>query len=437
MSLTGQQLLTGVSSFIGDNFSSSTTSAGSVTTLVDTALRKYGGEDWLRGWYLRITEAAHGSLYDVRRITAFAAASGTCTVVPAFTATIGAGVDYELHRYDPTGKFSALDEARVRAYPDVCEIVFDETVTGDGHSASFAIPSTIRDGPFFVMEEIPAVSEVEWNLDGDPTGDDTTKWSGSSATLSTVSRTNIDPLIPKYDNTAISITVASATAATVTQVVANMSNMTAAKAAGRTITAARWVYSRVASKIRLQLIDDSTTTSGSYHGGKGWELLTVTKDSISTNATTFSLRLDFASVTGGHLAYLGRGWLYYGDVDRILDLYDYTMAKIIRRDDTTKRVYLERPIQRGRQVRMVGRDTLTALGTVAATQVTNTMEIDEQSAQYLYAISAQIIFEREGLQANDPDVAQRIGAVMGRAHEYATKFPYTLPVDRKLRGMWS
>ena len=438
MSLAGSSLLTGLSTFIGDSFSSTTTGAGSTTTLVDTGLRKFGGDDVLRGWYLRITHTGHTAIWEVRRITAFSSATGTCTVAPAFSATTGSAKTYELHRYDPSGKFTALDEARIRAYPDLCEIVYDDTVTGDGHSSTFTIPSSMREGPALVMEEIPTSADVNWNFDGDPDGDDTTKWSASSATLATYSRTDSDDLIPKYDDTAISIAVAASTAATVTQTVSNMANgITAALAAGRTLTLARWVYCNLASKVRLQLIDDSTTTSGSYHGGGGWELLTVEKDIIGSNATTLSSRIDIASTTDPLMAYLSRGWLYYGPAERIAESFKFTMQRIIRRDDTTKRVYLDRPITRGYQVRMIGQDTLSALGTTASTQVTNTMAVDEQSAQLLYAIAAQILFEREGLQSTDPDTQNRIATVLGRRAEYRSKLTYDLPVNNRLRSFWA
>lgn len=437
MSLTGANLLIGLSEFIGDYHASSTTGAGSTTTLVDTGLRTiYPGDDTIRGFYLRITETGHTAIFEVRRITSYSAATGTCTVAPAFSATTGSAKAYELHRYNPTKKFTALDEARLAAYPELCEVVFDETTTGDGFSRSFAIPTVMRDGPLFVMEEQPASAEPNWNLDGDTLGDDTTKWTASSATLSTVTRDESDPLIPKYDDSAVKIVVAASTAATVTQAVSSMNSVAAAEPAGRTVSAARWVYCRLASKMRLQLIDDTTTTSGSYHQGRGWELLTVSKDVIGSNATTFSLRLDIASTASPLTAYISRGWLYYGDVERVLDTFDYTMMNIVRRDDTTKRIYLERPIKRGRQVRMVGRDTLSALGRTASTQVTNTMEVDEQSAQLLYAIAGQILFEREGFQATDPDTQNRIATVLGRRAEFTSKFSIEMPTATRLRGMW-
>ena len=437
MSLTGANLLVGLSEFVGDYHVSATTGAGSPTALVDTGLRKFGGDDVLRGWYLRITEPAHTAIFEVRRITSFSSATGTCIVSPAFSATTGIAKAYELHRYDPTKKFTALDEARLQAYPELCEVVFDDTITGDGYSHSFAIPSTMRDGPFLVQEEVPPSADVNWNFDGDPLGSLTAKWTASNATLSTYSRNEADSLIPKYDDTALTITVAASTAATVTQVVGSMTNgITAALAAGRTMTVARAVYSTVASKIRLQLIDDTTTTSGSYHGGNGWELLTVEKDIIGSNATTLSVRLDIASTASPLTAAVSRGWLYFGPVERIVDSYNYTMAKIVRRDDATRRVYLDRPIKRGYQMRMIGRDTLSALGRTASTQVTNTMEVDEQSAQLLYAIAGQILFEREGLQSTDPDTQNRIATVLGRRMEFGSKFTYGLPTVTRLRGMW-
>lgn len=437
MSLSGSALLTGLCTFMGDLWASATTSAGSTTTLIDTALRTFGSDDALNGWYIRITSGTY--TLSVVRITTYEQATGTVTFVPALGGSVASGVSYQLHRYDPRGKFTALDEARLRGFPEIAQIVYDESITGDGETRDFDIPSTIRSGPAFAREEEPLGTGYQWNFLGSPLLDNTSVWTGSSATLSTVAQDPSDPLVPKYDPSCMKVVVAASTAATVTQVVADMENgITAAKAAGRRMTFALWFYCTVANKVRLQLLTDAgTLASGAYHGGAGWQLLTVTGTVAGNNATTLSVRIDITSTSSAMTGYMNRGWFYYGTAMQVNNRYGSAKVQTIRRDDTTQRVYLPFTPLRGRQVQLVGRAPLSALGTTASSQITNTMEIDEPSAQLLYAIASQIIFEREGITAESAgEVAPRIQAVIARKREYAPKFPFALPQTPAIKGPW-
>src|SRR3972149_8503429 len=120
MSLTGTQLLTGFSRFIGDEYDPaglSTSAAGdsSGTTLIDDTLGEFD-DDALVGRWVRITQSG-GTQYQVRRIVKNQSVSGLVEVRPAFSAQIATSTTYELHRHDPRLKFTALDEARFRVFP--------------------------------------------------------------------------------------------------------------------------------------------------------------------------------------------------------------------------------------------------------------------------------------------------------------------------------
>lgn len=441
MTMTGASLLTGLSQFMGDYWASSTTSTSSPSTdqLIDTSLASLGEDDVIKDWFVRIT-AVGTYQWNVRRVVSFTAETGTILVEPDFSSAIGSTVSYELHRYDPRGKFTALDEARIRVSPLLGEIVYHEQYTGDGRTTSFTIPSTMRTGPAFVREESPCAVETDWNFLGHPRLDDTSVWTASSATLSTATKTNLDPYIPKYDTTCITVAVAASTAATVTQTVANMGlGITAAAAAGRRVTFALWFYSRVTSKVRLRILTDAGTlaTSAAYHNGNGWELLTVSGNVAGTNAATLSAQIVIDSTSDALFGAMNRGWFYFGEPDTVTDLYHGSKPRRVRRDSETQRVYLDFVPQRGHQLQLVGKDVLSALGTTATTQVTNTMEVDEPAAQLLYAHAAQIIFERDGLNAADTgEVGPRIAVMLGRAKEYETKFPFRLPEPNPIKGPW-
>ena len=441
MSLAGSSLLTSFSAFIGDvtdpaGLSTSAAGDSAGTTLIDETLGEYD-DDALVGRWIRITQSGTNQ-YLVRRIVKNESVSGLVEVRPAFAAQVASADTYELHKYDPRGKFTALDEARVRVFDVLSRQIYDDTTTADGHSRVFPIPSTLRKGPVLVQEECPFAVDVDWNFLSDPNDDSVSNWTGSSATLSVATRLNDDPLIPKYDETCMKIVVAASTAATVSQVVASMTNgITAALAAGRTMTLAKMIYSRIASKVRLQIIDDGATTSGSYHQGKGWELLTVEKDISGSNTTLLTARIDIASTSSALTAYANRGWFYFGTAERVRDgLYYGNIPKRTRRDDTTQQVYLDWTPGRGRQLRMVGRETLTALGTTIATQVTNTMEVDEENAQILYAEAARILFSRLGLNLSDfSSVAQNVAFADARKQEMVKTWAQDSP-PRRLKGMW-
>ena len=435
MAITGQNLLTGLSQFMGDdydNVTSATSTDG--TTVVKNHLSAFG-EDYFRDYYVRITQSGTNQ-YHIRRVKSFASASGTLTVDPAFPAVPQDGDSFELHKYEPSRKFTALDEARLRAYPQIAQLVFDETLTGDGYNREFSIPSTIRKGPVFAFIEYPIGVHDQWNYLSDPNFDSTSNWAASSVTASVFNQDDSNVLVPKYDDVATKLVVAASTAGTYSQVVANMNNsVTAAKVAGQKMTFAVWIYSRVASKIRIQLIDDSGTTSSDYHGGAGWELLTLEKNIVGNNSSLLTARIEVANNSTTFTGYADRGWLYLGDSGRVTSIYPSEMNARVRRDDTTQKIMFDNVPQARRQIRLVGRGPLSALGTTAASQATNTMEVDEPAAMILYAHAAQVLFEREGIYADIPqEVTARLGILQERADDYEVKWPFRMLPGAKIQG---
>lgn len=433
MSLTGQELLVGFSKFIGDYVSSTTTSAGGAggNTLIDTYLSRFA-DDKLIDWYLRPTGATNQ--YAVRRISDFTGSTGTCTVSPVFAAQTASTQAYELHRYDPADKFQALDDARLAVSPYLYILRTIDTITADGISNSFSIPSTIRVGPFQVIEEEPLAADADWNFLSNPVGNSTTGWTASNATQSIVTRDGSDNLIPKYDNAAMKLVVSASTAATVTQAVSSMSPVTAATAAGREVTFGSWVYCRTANKVQLDIVTDAgTLASSSQHGGSGWELLTATGVVASNNATTLSVRFATDNDSSPVVFYWNRAWFYFGSADMIKNIYHGAKAATVRRDDTTQKFYLDWIPQRGRQLRIIGRDTLSAISGSA----TASMEVDEESAQLLYAEAARIFFAKRGINTSSfPELAAKLGVVEQMRMGWVKKASYPHPVSKQITGPW-
>ena len=417
MTLTGDQILRGFSEFTGDFEASTTTSAGNsgATTLIDTYMGRYG-DGHLVGQFIRLTSGTY--TLQIRRITNNTQATGTITVSPAFGGQVASGVTYQLHRYDPDKKFLALDKARYDVLDHVYRLVYDDTLTSDGLSDAYDIPSTLDNGPVLAISETPLPIKPDWNFLSDPQGDSLTNWTASSTTATIHTKSSNDLLIPKYDYSCTKLVTAATTAATYSQVVGSMTNsITAALAADRKMTLAAWVFCTETSKIQLRLLDDSgTVATGDFHQGRGWELLWVEGTVAGNNATTLTARFVIASTANASTIYWERAWLYFGSKERVVDsIYGPEHSIDIRRDEATQHVILSSIPPRGRQIRLVGKTLLTSLGTTPATQITNTMEVTSGTAEILYARAAEILFQWERVNTdNQAEVAQRIQMVKER-----------------------
>jgi len=438
MTQSGAQLLEGLSGFVNDWESSTTTSAGNSggTTLVDTYMSRYG-DSHLSGMFIRLTSGTYST--QVSRITTNTQATGTITVTPAFGGQVASAVTYELHRYDPQLKFRALDKARFDILDDVYQLIYDDNTTSDGISDTYDIPATINIGPVLAIREEPLGHNATWNFLSDPQGNSTSSWTSSSLTASTYASNENDRIVPKYDETCTKLVVASSTAATYSQTVGNMANgITAAIASGRDVTFAAWVYSRIADKLRVEIVDDAGSNYSEYHTGSGWELLAVERAVDQDNATTLTVRFSVASDSNSLTAYWNRAWFYYGNKERVTDaIFRQEHSINIRRDDANQQFVLSTVPPRGYQIRLVGKAPLSELGTVALTQPSNFMEVGVDTAELLYARAAEILFQWERIDTtNQDEVNNRIRAVRERNPKLRRNLAQETP-HRRVRSVFS
>lgn len=438
MAQSGAQLLEGLSGFVNDWETSTTTSAGNSggTTLVDTYMSRYG-DSHLSGMFIRLTSGTYTT--QVRRITSNTQSSGTVTVTPAFGGQVASGVTYELHRYDPQLKFRALDKARFDILDDVYQLVYDDTTTSDGISDTYDIPATINIGPILAIREEPLGYDATWNFLSDPQGNSTSSWTASSVTATTYDSNENDRIVPKYDETCTKLVVAASTAATYSQTVANMTNSASAStAAGRDMTFAAWVYSRVADKIRIEIVDDAGSSYSEYHTGTGWELLAVERAIDQDNATTLTVRFSVPSDTNSLTAYWNRGWFYYGNKERVTDaIFRQEHSINIRRDDANQQVILSTVPPRGYQIRFVGKAPLSEIGTTLLTQPSNFMEVGVDTAELLYARAAEILFQWERVDSDNQDeVNNRIRMVRERHPKLRRNLAQETP-RKRVRSVFS
>lgn len=99
---------------------------------------------------------------------------------------------------------------------------------------------------------------------------------------------------------------------------------------------------------------------------------------------------------------------------------------------------LNRAPTRGYQLRLIGRAPLTALGEVVATALTNTMELDEPSAELLYAKAARVLLIDEGWTAGRIEQeVPRIAEVEARYTDLAKSWGMDYPLETKVDGWWN
>jgi hypothetical protein len=429
---TGDELLVELSRVLGDYFASTTTAAGNAggTTLEDSRFRDFPKNTLIDQW-IRITSGTNDN--EVRRITAND--DSIVTINSAFTGQVATSVTYELHKWEPRRKWAAIDAARIDGFPAVAQLGFDETFTPTGFDREVTIPPTILRGPYQVWQEVEANPDGSENVLTNPKGDSLSNWTvaGGAAAATLYEEDDSDELIPKYDSSCTRITVPVTQVVTYTQVVGDMSSdITAAKAAGRNMTAAMWVYARVASRVTLLLIDDTgTVTTSSAHQGRGWELLTAEGVITGNNATTLSVQL---SVSSGAVmnVFWNRAWLRYGTMPHI---YKSELNSVPHLDASTQRIILNNFPAPRRTLRLSGYDYVSELG--ISTPYSNTVEVDDGTARLLAAFAAKALFREMGMSTDviPPGAASLIASAENYKEELEREQRVRRP-QRRLRSPW-
>lgn len=416
MALDGQTLLRGLSEFLDDLWVSETTEAGTSggTTLVDDLLERLGREGVVNR-YFRLADEP----YTVRRATTFT--TETVTVAPAFSAQVAAATEYEMHRYDPEKKFRALERARLLAYPDLAVLRIDDTTTADGENRDFSLPASLRKGPAQVWAEEPLDPTAAWNLLTNPRLTSTTGWTASGLTATVYTRAVTDTLIPRHETSCLRLDGDG----TLTQALTSY----ATTAAGRRFSFGVWVYSRTAGPT-VSIIDSSVTGESEAHQGRGWEFLTCSM-TIASDTAALSVKV---STNADIVVYAERA--YAGVIDRIPIKYPHHIVRRgVRRDDNAAEVWLEHAPLRGTQLRFIGRDPLSSLGTDPTTQADLTMEVDDENVVLLYAKAARTLFLWEGWTTDQID--QKVGEAEAQYREQQEKWRVKYPTSGFIDTGWS
>ncbi len=284
---------------LSDYWSSTTTGAGSATTLVDSALMAKAN-DWVTDntWAILLYEpSGAAAIYDERKVSTLSNTDGTLTTL-TFAAAPGSGVDYSLHRlFSPSDKRIALIAAAKNGYPDIFNEIWDESIVSG---------NWLKDGSF-----------EQWT-----TSTDLTNWTDTTVTTTQTSTAG-------YTRHGTYSVALSGVAGTLVQEwkagTAEFEDLKYLRGRSATFTCQGWAAE--ASDLRISINDGTTQTYSSYHAGdNAWTEDNPRNDSfyvtqyITPNATqvTFTIHwngLGAAYVDDARVISEPRGKLYIGHLN--------------------------------------------------------------------------------------------------------------------------
>lgn len=326
MSITLENAQIELSKQLGDFWNSTTTSEGSTTAVIDTAL-KAKANDWIADAPQEMMDRITSGTYDneERKISSLDNTSGTLTTL-AHGGTIATAVTYEVHRlFSASEKRRALIYAARHSYPSLFSVIKNE---------SLSVGNWLRNG------------DVEiWASSSYPD-----YWRVSAVTATKTSTAKC------FKRGAYSCALSTA-AGYLYQDWTYSDDLKELR--GKTVTFTAQGYSSVASSLRLAIYDGITTTYSDYHAGSSvWtqdDTPLKVQATISEDATDVAFRVYYASgtcyVDDLRVYTPNRDKLYLGDLGlvnnrphRISQSYDvysqYEPWEVLHKWDVDKDGYL-------------------------------------------------------------------------------------------------
>lgn len=258
------ELLAGFSRDIGDYDQLTTSGAGTTTTLVCSGLGRYDGGS-LVDWWVRVTSGAERD--GMRRVTGFSGT--TLTVAPAFDSAIGAGVVFELHRYDPMLKLECLGVGALQASDAVLVPFTDETILTQPGATEYVLPERMVGPPVAVRMENRRASPGMMRMTNPGFELGTEGWASAGAvTMETVLRHEAPYQVREGDRSLRVLTEAAGSR--VYQDVTEPERFQ-----GGQLTFWVDVYCLAAGRVRAFVQDEGGQGVSDYHPGTGWATLQV------------------------------------------------------------------------------------------------------------------------------------------------------------------
>ena len=391
-----------IGAFIGSF--TTTTAIAANTSVVSTQLTDSGfnNDDALNDTFIKITSANNDDT--VRRVTDYTASSGTITVSgTSLTSDSSTQATFELYRYDPDQLRDTLNDARLQAFPRIYQEILDRTTTGSDDVLRYTRPSTIPQN--FVrqiyQENRIEVKSFENNLVGTLNCDFenstiSTDWSTSNITLAAeVDTSSPDNWVVFEGTQSGKCTVAASSVGLLQQTVPSSTNYV-----GEEINMGIWVYSKTASRISaaIQLDSGSVSTSSATHSGNGWERLThsLVADGVSSD------------IKCGVQVSSGTAFVFYADSLLVTAGFTNIPQRLGARITTWREegddIVVIGGVVNDRNLLVRGMGHLSSVSSGS-----DTMEIDERQARYLYNVAATLWFQQDidQLDVSDLNAAQR------------------------------
>lgn len=319
-------------------------SNGTTTTIIDTSLANLpggGDDDFCEDWYIKITEAGHNSVGQIRRISSYAQSSNTITWLETIPTLLSSAEAYELHRYDPADKALALNQAIEKVIDDFYLPIRDETLVVDQRLAEWDFENDSGGSPRF----------TGWTEVGSPT---------------VTKETSII-----FHGTGSAKVVASGADGQLTQT----RNQDVHEITNKQVTFRAWAFATAADKVRIRLDWDGSNFDNSiFHSGEDqWEQLTVTAQVPST-ATQVKY---ICEVVDGSTGYFDAAYAYDVPIHRYTLPTAFVYSHITQQVDESLpggpfigfgRGWLPVP---GRILRVEGKTLLSTMATDAGTTELN------------------------------------------------------------------
>ena len=393
-----------IGAFIG-SFTTTTAigGTGSLTVVISTELKDSGftNDDALNDTFIKITSANNDDT--VRRVTDYTASSGTLTISGTdLTSDSSTQATFELYRYDPDQLRDSLNDARLDAFPRLYKEVLDRALTSSADVLRYTRPSSI---PFNYIRQIyienrlnaktfsnNIVSTLNCDFESSTIGDD---WTTSSITLAAEAETTSpDNWVVFEGSQSGKCTVAATSDASILMTVPSGTNYV-----GEEINVGVWVYSKTASRVSAAIrLDNGTISIGDTHAGNGWERLTHT---LVADGVSSSIKVGISVPSG-------TAFVFYAD-QMVATAGPANIPQLLGNRITTWReegddiIFWDGTVS-DKNILVRGMGLISSVSSGS-----DTMEIDQRQARYLYNIAASLWFQQDidQLDLADLNAAQR------------------------------
>uniref|UniRef100_A0A6M3JUI5 Uncharacterized protein n=1 Tax=viral metagenome TaxID=1070528 RepID=A0A6M3JUI5_9ZZZZ len=400
MTKTLASLRQGLSEWVGDWWSG-TVDSGEKNFLNDAALADKRDQANSGQWVLFVSGTTSGTDDgQIRLIDSYSDEDNKYEIRwrRPLSADLVAAVVYEIHRYHPDDIKRALNFARLSAYPYIYRFIDDSTTYVQESQREYALPSSMEGSPdeVYITDTITINDEIlenngfeDWDSSSDPAD-----W-GTATNLTLAQETTF-----VWEGNNSCKCTSTAAAGSLPQTISSASAY-----AGQKLTFSAPVYANSATRIRLSIYDGTNTTYSSYHGGSGWEELTVSA-TMPASPSELTVKVEVAA---------GTAMVFY--VDGACHLWasrrkpSGTPQPILNYRVNGTLLELPHCPATGRFIRVVGKGLLSSVSSD-----TDEMEVSDPQTFILYAASYLYLLEQSAARkpTDSTEIYKEIGRTQAR-----------------------